>query len=647
MFKALINTNSNDILEPFQNLVETVIYNTANKNFTTSQITQSIFDLWGIEIPDMPLRTIVGRISAKGAVIKSTNRAKYIIKNREILKEKALLVENQLSKIEQDFHFLVNDFVDFTLNLRGQKISNDDAIREIESFINEQATYLALSQSPKDFSNNLNFSIYFLDRCLGNEKLSKITEAITFGYILSESIFIAEPINYTSFNNLNVVLDTPIIFKLLGINEIDERDLYEEMISDLIDMGAKVSTFNHCIDEMEQIIDGSIYYVDSGVFDPSIASETSLYFANQGYSRADIEEERLLLRNRISEFGIEVINETFNEPIQKYLMDENEIYQTIVSVYKDSKVTFYEAKLKNTLELDSRSINQIYVLRAGSKSLSLNGCKAVFLTSNNSLVYASKCFNDKVNSNNQNLIAPCIKDVSLATFLWLNKPITLKQLAVHKLTQRAYSIMTPNPQLWSKFIEELKKSTIKGDITEEQAYLLRTSSFVRRSLVKVTLKDLDNVTHYTPLQLIEELRNEGRHEAQTEFNQEINRVIEEKDNESKIIRDSLAQAIEEKQIVDNRIESFCRKNIKKNILVFNIFFSLLATIIYLVIFFLLWLSRDPWSAVVDFVVFSIPHTIAILVFLFYGKKECDGVFGKMYNKIENMIIEKTKSKYYN
>lgn len=647
MYKALINTDTDsDILDPFQNIVEATIFNDILTSFSVNDISKKLINNWSIEIPEMPLRAILGRLVTKGGIKKASNRASYYVVKRELFKETSENIRLQKEIIEEKFEYLISDFIDYTCSQKKYDLNREDAIKEVENFLRDQATAISLNRSISSNSNCICFSIYFLEKCLQNPKLLEILKSITFGYILSESLFMPEPYNKLSISNMKVILDTPVLFKLLGISEINDSAIYISMITDLQKMGANICTFNHCVDEVQQIIEGSIYWINNGLFDPLLASETTLYYANSGYSKADIEEDSLLLRSRIEELNISIIYENYDSSIHKFMQDESLIYNTIVDVYKQKNPNFSEVENKLTLELDSKSINQVYILREGSKSVNLNFCKAIFLTSNSSLVYASKKFNDVIYPSNHNLLGTCVKDVMIGTFIWLNNPMKLKELAVNQLIQHAYTIMTPSQQLWQRFTEELKKSLENGSVSEEQAYLLRTSSYIRRSLVKATMKELENISENTPTELIEELKNEGRKKAEEEYRNKISEI--EQSNE--IVIENLNNNILEKDNklndVNEKLNELFNIEVKKNIKCLDISVAAFFAIYYFLITYIFFFLFDINDNIGNFVTLFSTFTVFVIGFYAFNRNNSLNIYGKIYLNIKERIERRIRCKYF-
>jgi hypothetical protein len=538
VYKALFDMGPHhDILSPFVRITSAAIFKLGKRMFTVYELHDVIERDWYTSIPVLVLRTILGRIILKGAIAKNkTDRDKYQVKDIETLRKISIEIDELKRAIESDIDFLVSDFIDYTHKKEGVLIPRKDAINSMEQFVAEQATTLSLGKTPEVEKAKIYFAVYFYDKYLTDPKIVEILKTISFGFILAESIYLTLPNKLPSFSNMKIVFDTPVIFKLLGISEIDETLIYTSMIESLKKSKAKLFVFNHSINEIEGILEDSSFWIDSGDFDYSRASETSMYYLEKGFTKADIEEDRLSLRQRVLDFGIQIISESYQGESIKYNKDILEITKCIVQVYKERNSWFNEVDKKQTIYWDAKSINDIYILRKDAKPQNLSNCDAIFVTSNGGLVTASKRFNDLISDKVDYYLPTCVLDVSLGTYLWLSNPIMMKNLAVKQMISQAYSIMTPSKALFEKFSMYLEKSKEKGEISPEIEFMMRTSQFVRQELVRVTLQSCDSVDSTTHLKVLEKMKLEQRQALESEYQEREKIILEEKEAEIERIR---------------------------------------------------------------------------------------------------------------
>ncbi|MHC1734156.1 MAG: hypothetical protein AB9921_00580 [Erysipelotrichaceae bacterium] len=645
IYKALIDSSIvNDILDPFQRVVETEIFEDTKISITIEDITKSIESKTKIIIPDMPMRTILGRIVAKGALSRiKGNKRKFHVVDRNALKETAVSISEHKSKIERDFDYLVTDFASYVQANFGVKISTSDSINVIESFILEQATSITMNQNVVSEKTNIFFADYFLEKCVHDTVLSDILKTITFGHVLSESIFITSPNEKPKFSSMKVVLDTPILFKLLGINEVDEKEIYQTFVSSLQNSGAQVFTYNHCIEEMERIIDGSIFWIEKNLYDRMLASETSNFFVNNGYSIADMHLLRLTLRDQLKEKGINILVETYEASHHPFNQDETRIYETIVNFYCEDNPSFKIDEKRETIELDAKSINKTYILRMGSKPINLSNCSAIFVSDNSGLVYASKIYNDNLFPSN-NLLSTCVMDIFLGTYLWLDSPLSIKELAFKQLISQAYSIMNPSDVMWKKYVGELEKCLKDNRVTPEQGYLLRSSTFVSRALVKLTLKDLSCVSYDTPLELLEKVKELGKKEAEEQYLKKTAEITTLKNEEIKTLEDIVKIRNEEVIVRDNKSRSLAEKEIKKYSILLKFAIALIMLIGYVVIL-LIFYDFDTMKLNMQCLLYLVPYTVFLLSLLIIRLKDKTNIYGFIYARITQKIRTYFEKKY--
>jgi len=97
---------------------------------------------------------------------------------------------------------------------------------------------------------------YLITLSENDTKLFDYVTAISFSNILKETVFysndstnIEEP-----FNELNVYLDTPIVFALLGMDSKERTDSCKMLITKMKSVGCSVQIFDHNFDEIKGIM---------------------------------------------------------------------------------------------------------------------------------------------------------------------------------------------------------------------------------------------------------------------------------------------------------------------------------------------------------------------------------------------------------
>ena len=136
---------------------------------------------------------------------------------------------------------------------------------------------------------------------------------------------------------------------------------------------------------------------------------------------------------------------------------------------------------------------------------SLKTCKAILLTSNEQIAYASK-IHEKNEWQYQSTIPVCVTDIFLSTILWANYPTKNDNLNIKQLISECYNIIELDNRLLNRFYEDINRMHKENTITEEQFYLLNASNLTYSLLENKTLNDIEEYTDKTPREILEDIQ---------------------------------------------------------------------------------------------------------------------------------------------
>jgi hypothetical protein len=84
---------------------------------------------------------------------------------------------------------------------------------------------------------------------------------------------------------------------------------------------------------------------------------------------------------------------------------------------------------RGQIENDVETISYIYRIRKNEAISNLKGCKAILLTTNEAIAFASK--HNEISTNRvKPTIPPCLTDIFLSTILWANYPSKNNELNI-------------------------------------------------------------------------------------------------------------------------------------------------------------------------------------------------------------------------
>ena len=262
----------------------------AGEVFDANKFSQTIKMCYGIEIPRLAVLGIAEQLSKEGVLEVLTDYSKNIsykystsigTKNREA----NAISENDINQIlnlfteyctlkvelnDEEKISLNNDFLERLLNIDSMRLLS----RREESIATKKTnTTLQLNSSSSDLDNHQharrldflvsNFLIHLRET---NQNAFEIVSNIAFANMAAEAIacFREPPNESNDLSNLTVLLDTPLILDMLGVNT-EYEDYGNELLSMLKESNCNILVLDHSIAETENTIQAKYSYLRSGV----------------------------------------------------------------------------------------------------------------------------------------------------------------------------------------------------------------------------------------------------------------------------------------------------------------------------------------------------------------------------------------------
>lgn len=601
IYRALLeNVSGETFLSPFVNFVAMSIYDDRENVYTPEELIDKVYESYGISIPLLPMKKIVGML-IKRNMLKYMHNNKYRVEDREGFFNKYEKIRKTKENIESSYDDLVNSCYEYLKDKFDYNENQAETEKLLQTFINYQIE--KIDGQSKDilygFTSSIdkNQKMYFIgtyikEKCIGNEK-ENLIKKILVGGLLVESIVIKQTYKTPMLNGIKIVLDTPIIFQLLGINIIDMRDVYCDMVEQINKLGGAVYVFNRSIEEVEQILRNAESMINSPYYDYAKASSALVYYKENGKSKEDISFDCIMLRTTLKNMNIDILNIEYAEKDHQNNESEQEIFEEIIGVYNDKNNTH---SLKDTVMRDASSINDIFLCRKGIRPTTVFDCKAILVTTNYSLVYAAVKYNEK-RYNVKNIFPTCITDVFLGTALWLSDTIKLESMSFKRLMAQVYSIFQPKDDFWNCFLSKIQSLESKGELTEDQSILLRSVTVTGKLLLDTTYADLKNISEETVFQVFARLKEENRQSGYQEGQRNTESKFEEKLSEQeKKYQENILKLDEEhkkkeleikenlkKSIEQQRVREQVKKRCKNKIKYYTIFILLVLIISMMVI----------------------------------------------------------------
>lgn len=508
----------------------------------------------------------------------------------------------------------INDYVLGVLNeadekiLSGEKIDEADGMTAIEfawySFIREQGEV--------------------------QTELYSFIAALSASNITKQALFYCGE-TYVDYSSLNIYLDSPIVFALLGMDEESRTVAYKTLVADMQRAECSVHVLDHNFQEVDSIIARAASWATDTQYDLRKANNATRFFHDSQMSETEISEFCGNIESMLNELGINVKKTSYDVYQHKFQEDETCLFEMIKARYKENGYELSSEK-EASIRVDVRSIIMIYRERQGKTATRLQDAKHIMLTSNNAIANVSKKYESN-QSKQSGHIPTCISADLFGAILWLNSPMHQLDYQKQKLLADCYAFLKPNKKLLEKYIQSLDEARNADEIDEKKYLFLRTHKVVLDSLMDITKGDYARFNSNTYLEVYDDIqakslkkyRDEASAHNQTK---EKLRKLEESTVEEKRKSDDEIQRLKDRvNYLEDKTKEQKKKECERKIM----WFGWIATIIlvgipYLVLLVVIELLKTQfadvsWHSIYGYAGTIIATAIAGLLYSI-GKKKC-------------------------
>lgn len=368
--------------------------------------------------------------------------------------------------------------------LSGEKVENEERLSPAEyawySFVREQA------ETHKD--------------------LYGFISAISASNITKQALFYVGETT-TDYSELCIYLDSPIIFALLGMDEVARTESYKTLIRDIRKVKCNIHVLDHNFQEVDSIITRAATWATSTQYDLRKANNAARFFHDSQMDEKEISEFCNNIETKLNELGITVKETNYDVYQDKFQEDETCLFDMINESYLEHGYELSQEK-EESIRIDVRSIIMIYRERSGQTATRLQNSKHVMLTSNNAIANVSKKYesNRSIQSGH---IPACISADLFGAILWLDSPTQMLNYQKQKLLADCYAFLKPGRILLDKYIQSLDEARNADKIDEKSFLFLRTHKVVLDSLMDITKGDYARFNSNTYLEVYEDIQSKA------------------------------------------------------------------------------------------------------------------------------------------
>lgn len=524
--------NKRDYIEIFIPFIATLISKKKYKKICLDEIVADFQNEFGLIIPYHPMETILVRAKRRGLINKSGNA---FYPNLETISKYEFSGEaqNQIRQQEK----VINEIMLYAKSTYNYEMTTENVEHSLIAFLKDYDLEILFAAEDKGLLPEV--SATKKDKFIIYKYISTVyeSEPTLFGFIIDIAIgnLMANSIFYRDFSkfvgklkDVCFYLDTPFIFRLIGLEGDERLSVYEEFIKTLHNEGACIKLFRHTYEESYEILEECLNWVENVSYDPSRASAILRYFVENNYTRIDVQRfinriDSILSSNYIENSN--VVEKPDKQEFKDYNEDESKIQELIVDVYKSYNPLFNEYEKAITLRRDVDSITSIYILRKGINPRNIKDAGHIFMTTNSAIAFAARKYELHRNGIKHNIPA-CLTDTFIGTLLWLQSPAKIFAINKRKIIADCYAALKPDAKLIKKYLIEVEKLYTEKQIDENVYYFLRRDSMAFELLEEKTMGDADSFHSSILTDIYSEITNDIKEKASQKY-------IEEKESHRK------------------------------------------------------------------------------------------------------------------
>lgn len=474
-----------DILDEYIPFVATIIIENnideVDELFLTKKLNEKYNDIFQENF----VRQILSQAVRKGVII--NNRGKFVVDKTKV-KQYAIKMES----FDFDFELLIDDFIKYANDNRYFP-SKEEVKRLIFDFVDkydDRVLYNNIADIP--ISNNVflyYWCNYVIDLTDNNKRLSEFFIGLCFGNLIKNALFYTSEAA-SSFSNLTIYLDTPMIFAVMGMDTPEREKSYKTLLTKAAKIGMSIRVFDHNFEEAKGIMERASRWAISSQYEQSRANKVAQFFYESGMDAEDIDEYIHDFEQQLNSKGIVKEETTYRTEENAFQADEKHLFDEIKQEYGTRSLKYNsEAEYDNSIQTDVRSLVMIQRKRAGAYSTDLNAARCVFITTNGVVAKVSKDYTLS-NELTKDKIPTAITADMFGTLLWLNYP-DKNDYVEQKLLADCKALLKASPQMIARFNLELDKAYKKkdSDLTEEKFLFLRSHPIVQTFLLDATSGD--------------------------------------------------------------------------------------------------------------------------------------------------------------
>lgn len=621
------------ILDTYFSFIANIIIDNSINIIEDSVIQSKFKERYSIELPLPFIRQVLGVGVQNNCFME--DHGQYSVVHEEIIKYRF---------DESDFDVLWSSLVtEFKVYCEMNSI--DISACDIEEFIlntldnsDDRILYGEKAEREQGLSS-IQFAWYSFvrDKAEAQSEMYRFITALSASNITKQALFYAGD-TLSDYHGLDVYLDSPIVFALLGMDETARTESYKKLLVDMQKANCNIHIFDHIFQEVDCIIASASTWATSTQYDLRKANNAARFLHDSEMDEEEIAEFCGSIEDRLNELGI-TIKETDYDIFQHDFQEDEELLFDMVKTRYTEQGNYLVKEKENSIRIDVRSIIMVYRERKGQTATRIQNSKHIMLTSNNAIANVSKQYESN-KSLQAGHIPACISIDLFGAILWLNSPLQMIEYQKKKLLADCYAFLKPDKKMIDKYMQSLDDARNVDEIDEKKFLFLRTHKVVLDSLMNITRGDYARFNSKTYIEVYEDIQSKSQQmyrdeaEAHKQTKQELEDVKEKASKEREENKETIGKLQERIDTLEDnerkREERKLEKKIKICGWIITIVFAGIPYILLLVSF--EWIkagltSLNPtWKAII---------IVAVIIVL-------TAIIALLFNRIKTAIFNKVR-----
>lgn len=501
-----------NVLEAYYPFMANIILENNMEEINEDLIKKVFEERYKINISVLFIRQVLGVGIENKSIVKKYG--KYIADNAELKKYKI-----GKSDFNKSWNTLKSLFQKYYYSITQGSISDEIFDRLVFSLIDTHSIKFIIDSewAGDDKVDDYEYYWYSFIKELPqiNQKVFDFLAYLSASSTYREALFVSQP-QEVKYENLNIYLDSPMIFALLGMDSVERCEAYQELLNEIKKKGCNIQILDNNFEEVQGIIERASNWASSSAYDISKANKVAKYFHDSGKSRADMIEYSEGLEDLLNELGIVVKETSYDTLSNSFQEDEEKLFEMVSKKYSEHNMSFSQEK-EETIRCDVKSIIMIYRERKGKTFTRINTCTDLMLTINAALANVCKNY-EQTRGSTTGHIPACVSADLFGSILWLNSPLESVEYQKKKILADCYSALRPNKALLRKYVESVETAWKTGKIDEKKYLFMRSHAVVSDALMNVTKGDYAKFNDNTYIDVYEEIQAIARKELTDEKN---------------------------------------------------------------------------------------------------------------------------------